>query len=297
MTPGVDICHVGNLLEQVKRELCHCLMMMTLHSINFSPYKYISCFHDMFVKWFKTRPTTSTPRARAPPTTPTPLRYLTTTDEALAPHIAVFEEAYKTACDVMKIVPTPRDLEGGTLKLGEDMQFFRDTSVVCVFWTLPFTKEEYATLKEDIKAYQKNTTGSGHDKYENVRYVTITHDDIIFDMNRDTNKNHINVMNYSIVHNVTSIKHVVRFHLKTFINVPFIMKHRKMMVYDMSSTSRAPKYIIADGEFTHVSQNHQKIYTTWNEAYDALTVANKEALEAGCCLSTTDKIYKILVQE
>jgi hypothetical protein len=250
----------------------------------------------MFVKWFKTRPTTrETPTT---PTTPTqPLRYLTTNDETLAPHITVFEEAYKTACDVMKIVPTPRDLEGGTLKLGEDMQFFRDTIVVCVFWTLPFTKEEYATLKEDIKAYQKNTTGSGHDKYENVRYVTITHDDIIFDMSRDTHKNHMNVLNYSIVHNVASIKHVVRFNLKTFANVPFIMKHRKMMVYDMSSTTQAPRYIIADGECTHVSKNHQTIYTTWNEAYDALTVANKEALEAGCCPITTDKIYKILVQE
>jgi hypothetical protein len=249
----------------------------------------------MFVKWFKTRPTTPT---RAPPTTPpTVLCYLTTTDEALAPYLAVFEEAYKTACDVLKIVPTPRELEGGTLKLGEDMQFFRDTSTVCVFWTLPFTKEEYATLKDDIKTYQKNPTGSGHDKYENVRYVTVTHDDIIFDMSRDTHKNHINVMNYSIVHNVTSIKHVVSLSLKTFMNVPFIMKQRKMIVYDMSSTTRAPKYIIADGECTHVSKNHQKIYTTWNEAYEALTVANKEALEAGCCPSTTDKIYKILVRE
>ena len=225
--------------------------------------------------------------------------YLTTADEALAPHIAVFEDAYKTACDVLKVVPTPRVLEGETLKLGEDMQFFRDTcfcDTVCLFWTRPFTKDEYAALKEDIKEYQKNKSGSGDDKYENVRYVTITHDDIIFDMNRDTHKSHINVTKYSIVHSYASVKHVINFSLKTFANVPFIMKQRKMMVYDMS-TKRAPKYIIADDECTNISDKHRKIYTSWNEAYDALTVANKEALEAGCCISTTDKIYKILVKE
>ena len=239
----------------------------------------------MFVKWFKAHPTTTT---RAPPPPPTTFRYLSTTDEVLAPHLAVFEETYKTACAVLKIVPTPRDLEGGTLKLGDDMQFFRDTSVVSVFWTLPFTMEEYTTLKEDIKKYQKS--GSRDDKYENVRHATITHDDIIFDMNRDTHKNHTNVTNYFIVHSDASIKHVVNFSLNTFANVPFIMKQRKMMVYDMS-TKRAPKYIIADDECTHISKHHQKIYATWNEAYDALTAANKEAL------CTTDKIHKIIVRE
>ena len=247
----------------------------------------------MFVKWFKTTPTRAP--TSTPPHTPTTFSYLTTTDEALAPHIAVFEEAYKTGCNVVNIVPTPRDLEGGTLKLGEDMQFFRDTHTVCLFWTRPFTKEEYVALKEDIKEHQKNSD-LGDDKYENVRYVTITHDDIIFDMNRDMHKNHINVTNYSIVHSHTAIKHVINFSLKTFANVPFIMKQRKMMVYDMS-TKRAPKYIIADDECTNVSDKHRKIYATWNEAYDALMVANKEALEAGCCLNTSDKIYKILVKE
>lgn len=244
----------------------------------------------MFTKWFKAHPTNIT---RSPSMS---FNYLTTTDETMAPHIAVFEEAYKSACDVLKIVPTPRVLEGGTLKLGEDMQFFRDTYAVCLFWTQPFTKEEYVALKEDIKEHQKNKSGSGDDKYENVRHATITHDDIIFDMNRDTHKNHINVTNYSIVHCHTSIKHVINFSVKTFANVPFIMKQRKMMVYDMS-TKRAPKYIIADDECTNISDKHRKIYATWNEAYDALTAANKEALEAGCCLSTTDKIYKILVKE
>lgn len=231
------------------------------------------------------------------PEPPTPkTSFITTTDEALAPHIAVFEEAYKTACDILNIAPTPRVLEGETLKLGENMQFFRDVSTVCVFWTVPFTKEEYLALKEDIKEYQKNKFNND-DKYENVRYVSITHDDIIFDMNRDILKNHINVTSYSIVHSYTSIKHVINFSLKTFANVPFIMKQRKMIVYDMSSTTHAPKYIIADAECTSISDKHRKIYATWNEAYDALALANKEALEAGCCISTTDKIYKIQVRD
>ena len=195
---------------------------------------------------------------------------LSTTDEALLPHIKAFNHAYIIACSIWNIVPVAQTLCSGSMKLGEEMQFIKDPNISLV-WTQPFSGEKYIEVLEAAERQTQNNCifdEAFSTKYGNVQSITINPNNVELEYGNENM-----VSRYSIVFTQTQKQHII-----TFTSAIFPLKTRSLMksksfVYDFRANLNT-SYIILEAGGERVAAKYPYVYKTWLEAYKA--IANEE---------------------